>query len=261
MTTTANLNDESADAEAPDAVETPTAAREEESFHSAYPALFSATSFMRFGMVAGLGLTLDLWSKHWAFDTLRQGGRWVIIPRVLEFQTMLNQGALFGLGQGKTTLFLIASIFALALVVWMFSQSSPKRWLLQLALGAIFAGALGNMYDRLFVRLVDTHQNGLFFVNVGQEGQLWRLEEYPEREGGMRRYVSEPPVEVGFVRDFLKIPTRWFTGHELWPWVFNVADTLLVVGVSILALHLWFDRPPPRAADTEASGPPAAETA
>jgi len=223
-----------------------------------YAALRSPASYVRFLLIAVAGLAVDLWSKHWAFETLQQGGRWVIIPRVLEFQTMLNQGALFGFGQGRTTLFLIASVFALALVVWMFAQSSPKRWLLQFALGAIFAGALGNMYDRMFVRLSDTHQNGVFFEVVEQEGDLWRLEEYPPHEGGLRRYVTQKPNEVGFVRDFLKIPTRWFTGHELWPWVFNVADALLVIGVSILALHLWFDRPPPKTRTSALPGESAA---
>jgi lipoprotein signal peptidase len=47
---------------------------------------------------------------------------------------------------------------------------------------------------------------------------------------------------VGFVRDFIKIPTHWLGGRELWPWVFNVADMLLVGGVAILSLHLLSER-------------------
>ena len=44
------------------------------------------------------------------------------------------------------------------------------------------------------------------------------------------------------MRDFIKIPTRWLGGHDLWPWIFNVADMLLVGGVAILAVRLLRDR-------------------
>ena len=129
-----------------------------------------------------MGLVLDLWSKDWAFHTLRQGGRKGLIPYVLELQTMLNDGALFGIGSGHTGLFLLASLLALALVLWMFAQSSPRRRTLQLALGAILAGALGNMYDRTFVKLVDqpvqtgTHPRTTTEANVARyKAQLRRL--------------------------------------------------------------------------------------
>ena len=227
-------------------------------------------SYLRFVAVAACGLALDLWSKHWAFQTLGQGHEpRVIIPRALEFRTMLNSGALFGIGGGQTVLFLIASACALLLVFWMFSQTSRRRWALQIALGAILAGALGNMYDRVVVRLIDhafpRGSYALYTVRVGEDEQGLILREYPPHEGGaeyrmraapnpedgviVREYprgvafrYEDVPQEAGFVRDFIKIPTRWFGGREVWPWVFNVADMLLVGGVAILAVHLWRDR-------------------
>jgi len=40
------------------------------------------------------------------------------------------------------------------------------------------------------------------------------------------------------VRDFLKIV--WKIGdRELWPWIFNVADVLLVIGVGLLLITFW----------------------
>jgi signal peptidase II len=207
--------------------------------------------------VAVAGLALDLWSKDWAFHTLRQGGRQILIPYVLELQTMLNDGALFGIGSGRTGLFLVASLLALALVLWMFVQSSPRRRALQLALGAILAGAIGNMYDRVFVKLVPepvrTATHPIFLEVIGAEGGDIKLGEYPFGEGAMTRTVPSAPPEVGFVRDFIKIPTS-VGGRELWPWVFNVADMLLVCGVLILAIHLWRDRKP-RGAEARATGP------
>lgn len=237
---------------------------------SRYPALAHVGSQARFWSVAIAGLALDLWSKDWAFHTLRQGGHRSLIPHVFELQTMLNDGALFGIGSGHTGLFLLASLLALALVLWMFAQSSPRRRALQLALGAILAGALGNMYDRMFVKLVDqpvqTGAYPIWLQYVGEEDGRIKLTEYPPHADGLTRIVDEAPASVGFVRDFIKIPTtvpRWswiparLQGREAWPWVFNVADALLVCGVVILAIHLWRDRKPREAQPcaTRARGP------
>ncbi len=212
-------------------------------------ALRDPGAHVRFWLVAVAGLALDLWSKEWAFHALRQGGRRVLIPRVLELQTMLNDGALFGIGSGQTVLFLVASALALGLVLWMFSQSTARHRLLHIALGGILAGALGNMYDRMFVQLLPWRPPGgtpRYFVKSADGGPVV-LREYPPRADG--RAWQEPafvaaelPAAVGHVRDFVKIPTRIGGKRELWPWVFNVADMLLVVGVGILALRLWFDR-------------------
>ena len=211
------------------------------------PALRDLASHLCFWSIAGLGLALDLWSKRWAFQTLGLGGRRVVIPRLLELQTMLNDGALFGIGSGQTTLFLIASALALGLVAWMFVHSPARSWLLHIALGAILAGALGNMYDRMFVRLVEQRTGGVPRYYVRSDEDEWIvLREYPVRADGpvlrRSRGTSDVPEPVGYVRDFLKIPTRLFGKREIWPWVFNVADTLLVGGVGILALRLWGER-------------------
>jgi signal peptidase II len=217
----------------------------------------SAAAHLRLWLVAVGGVALDLWSKTWAFDTLRQGQKQVLIPHMLEFQTMLNSGALFGIGAGHTELFLVASVLALGLVAWMFSQSSQRRWLVHVALGGILAGALGNMYDRAFVKLVEhpvrVRGGAVFMVDTGERRNgMALLREYPPHRPGETKLVAEAPPQAGFVRDFIKIPTTFF-GRELWPWVFNVADMLLVGGVGILAIHLWRDRRPRATGDRETS--------
>jgi lipoprotein signal peptidase len=210
--------------------------------------LTSFAAHLRFWGLAVVGLVLDLWSKDWAFETLRQGGRRVLIPKLLEFQTMMNDGALFGIGGGQTTLFLLASGVALVLVFVMFAQSPARSWVLQTALAAILAGALGNMYDRLYVRLVSWRDaRGIerwYVKSDSPEGGAVRLVEYPAApgDGGILLppgVVEGLPREVGYVRDFIKIPTKIIGDRDLWPWVFNVADMLLVGGVGVLALRLW----------------------
>ncbi|MBU0638919.1 MAG: signal peptidase II [Planctomycetes bacterium] len=195
-----------------------------------------------------IGLALDLWSKDWAFTTLRQGGRRVLIPHVLEFQTMLNPGALFGFGAGQTMLFLGASLLALVLVLWMFAHCSPRRRVLHIALGGILAGALGNMYDRGAVQLIafPVSAGTRFFVSARADATGVVLKEYPPSEDGVTRFIPDArraalPPPTGHVRDFIKINTT-VGGRELWPWVFNVADVLLVGGVGVLAIYLWRDR-------------------
>ena len=216
-------------------------------------ALAVPAAHLRFWLTVVLGLGLDLWSKHWAFHTLRQGGARTLIPNVLEFHTTMNPGALFGFGAGRTGLFVIASLLALALVLWMFAQCPARRWFTQIALAAILAGALGNMYDRVFVRLVPLAVGGasgppvLFCERVDSaDGARITLTEYPPTEASFARELpsaaaAKLPPEAGYVRDFIKISQKWFGGRDVWPWVFNVADMLLVGGVGILAIRLLTD--------------------
>lgn len=224
-------------------------------------AIYSGWAHVRFWTIVACGLALDLWSKQWAFETLRQNGSRELIPNVLEFHTTLNPGALFGLGAGQTSLFVLASVLALALVLWMFTQCPARQWLTQIALGAILAGALGNMYDRINVRLyrVPVGAGAAFYVvdEQASDDQWLALREYYARdESGSMRKVPRKEIDrwgppTGHVRDFIKISQKWFGGRDVWPWVFNVADMLLVGGVGILAIRLIRDHRR-RPADTKA---------
>ncbi len=219
-------------------------------------ALHSTASHLRFWIVAVLGLTADLLSKYEAFFKLRQGGSVSLIPDVLDFHTTMNPGALFGIGAGRTELFLIASVVALVLVLWMFAQCPARRWMTQIALAGILAGALGNMYDRINVRLVPyvfaTEQGRAVLYcekHLSTEGDRVMLVEYPATAESARVELSAEaatrlPDEAGYVRDFIKISKKWFGGKDVWPWVFNVADMLLVGGVGILAIRMLFERSP-----------------
>jgi signal peptidase II len=219
-------------------------------------AIHSAAAHVRFWTIVVAGLALDLFSKYEVFHRLRQGGNVTLIPGVLEFHTTMNPGALFGIGAGQTGLFLVASVIALVLVLWMFAQCPAKRWLTQVALAGILAGALGNMYDRINVRLVPyavaTPQGRMFMYfekNAGPDGEGVTLVEYPPVGDASRidltaEQADTLPDDVGYVRDFIKISKTWLGGKDVWPWVFNVADMLLVGGVGILALRMLFERSP-----------------
>lgn len=128
----------------------------------------------------------------------------VLVPHLLEFKLVLNPGAVFGIGAGKRTFFIIATALAIGFAVWMF-----VRWvgrgdvLAQSAIALVIAGGLGNLYDRIRFACVRDFLHPL------------------------------PGVEFPF-----GISTPW-SGREVWPYVSNLADLWLIIGVGILVVYLW----------------------
>jgi signal peptidase II len=157
-----------------------------------YSVLRSPAAICRFFLTAGIGVSLDLWTKWLAFSKLDfASGPYRFIPGWLEFEVIGNHGAVFGSLQGFRMLFLTASVGASAFLIYLF-LGSGKKWFYQILLGMLWAGVLGNLYDR---------------------------------------------VTLGYVRDMIHALPRW---PHFFPWVFNVADTLLCVGVGAMILHSFF---------------------
>jgi signal peptidase II len=102
-------------------------------------------------------------------------------------------------------LFAATSVLAgAAILVWLFWFEAARDWWLCGALGAVMAGILGNLYDRL-----------------GLAERLWPG-------------VSRGVVPTGhMVRDWILF--QW-NDHWRWP-NFNIADSLLVIGAAILFCH------------------------
>lgn len=177
-----------------------------------------------FLFIAAAGLALDLATKRALFTWLGMPGEfnagsekpgvYWLIPRVFGFQTSLNEGALFGMGQGMTAVFVVASVLAFAAIIaWFFTEGYKSR-LLTGAFGAICAGIAGNFWDRLAL-------HGL------------RWPEYCAPE------IAGEPIHA--VRDWILV----MIGN--WPWPnFNLADSFLVVGVALVffdALRTGAKRP------------------
>lgn len=196
--------------------------------------------------VAICGLACDLWTKAWAFRTLDplQPRNW--IPHVLDFQLSLNAGALFGIGSGKSVLFITASLAALLFVVYLFSGTARDQRALHIALALILSGAMGNLYDRAMNRydraLVAGSDRAIVGTVVPTEDEsILTIRPWYHDDGVIRiarADLVEPVQRVGVVRDFLHLIPE-FRGKALWPWVFNVADALLVAGVALLLIGYW----------------------
>jgi len=226
------MSSEAADRHAPSAGDG-SVPRTAMSYFPAHVLLWGATA---------VALAIDLYSKCWAFRVLDSDKSRTVIAGVLTFRRSLNSGALFGMGAGRGPVFILASIVALGFVVYLFSQSERRQRGLHLALGLILAGALGNLYDRVFmvadVLTLNTPPGYVIGLEVtGSDTDSVYLGSFPEG-ANPRRYRSSEIVaqdQVGVVRDFIKFEPTLF-GRQLWPWVFNMADAWLVIGVGILII-------------------------
>lgn len=225
-------------------------------------AFWSGKAHLRLWIVAAVGLTVDLWTKHLAFSQLPPGERGhVVIPSLMRLQRSLNRGALFGLGKGLTPLFIGASLLALLFVLYLFFHSDRKRVSLHVALGLVLAGALGNLHDRAFcvVDVVRFYPQGqenpprvIEGVVLDQAERAWIVAPWPEGKDAPPETFQRIPTSMnpetkslGVVRDFIRMEPVITLGDKripIWPWVFNIADALLVVGVAVLMLNFWWER-------------------
>ncbi len=128
-----------------------------------------------------------------------------VVPGALDFTLVLNPGAVFGIGAGKRWFFVAFTIGALVVALWMFARWTRARdtWA-HAGLGLLVSGGLGNLYDRV-------------------------------RFACVRDFIHPlPGVKMPFG---LRMPV---TGqNEIWPYVSNLADLWLLLGIGVLLVHLW----------------------
>ena len=106
-------------------------------------------------LITVLGAGADLLSKSWALERLgspEQGNlqHIDIIEGYVRFITVFNTGAVGGAAAGKTTLLIGASVVAIIMLLWFFAVSRSNQFGCHIGLGMLLAGALGNLYDRVF---------------------------------------------------------------------------------------------------------------
>ncbi len=185
-----------------------------------HPAIKSPVAIIAFVILAAAALTGDLLSKHLVFEWLLQdptlnanldevratrpgdlrvrealrGFQRPICPKV-KFTLSTNPGVVFGLPMPRWIVAVI-TVFTVALVFLFFATAPVRARIVHLALGLILAGALGNLYDRLFSSVT---------------------------------VAAFEPIRYE-VRDFIDCSELYY------PWVFNLADAYLVTGVALLAL-------------------------
>lgn len=181
-----------------------------------------ASRYVTFFLLAIVGCAADLVTKELIFQWhgTDNPAEWWLIEGMAGIQTTVNQGALFGVGQGYSAWFATLSVIAATgIVVWLFYFGAAEDWLLTIALGCVMGGVFGNLYDRL---------------------GLWHGPDVAEH------------LQNG-VRDWILLRYRNYT----WP-NFNIADALLVCGAALLMLHAFWHQDP--SSKSAASGEPSRES-
>lgn len=169
------------------------------------------TRWLVFASLAAVGTAVDLLTKQWAFSWRGLPGQlppWWLIEPYVGIETAVNPGALFGLGAGWGMLFATLSVVAaVAIVVWLHKFRAIDSWWLVVALASVTGGIFGNLYDRL----------------------------------GLWNPPPEVPLWSSGVRDWILFQ---YSADYVWP-NFNIADSLLVCGAIMLAIHSFWMAPEP----------------
>jgi signal peptidase II len=153
------------------------------------------------------GLLADQLTKAWIVRSLEHGvTEHQIVDGWFSIVHARNPGAAFSMLEGQLPLFLLVTLIAIPILLDLLRRQPPRDRFVPFTLGLVFAGVIGNFVDRV--------------------------------------------VRGGEVVDFLKVyaghePLRsWFisrVGTNVWP-IFNVADSLLVVGVTLFLLYWLLER-------------------
>ena len=205
-------------------------------------AITSPLAIIIFAAIACGGVAADLLSKHYAFKTmladpelpLRIEQQVALAPNWLarmhlrelevrrrvcpgvDFTLSTNRGVVFGLNYAPRWVVNAATVAAMVLVIVFFATSLRTARSLHVGLAMILAGAVGNLYDRLF---------GVVTLPGG----------------GLEPIRNE-------VRDFIDCSQLG------WVWIFNIADALLVIGVGLILLHMFLDGRRTKAKSSQPTG-------
>lgn len=105
-------------------------------------------------LIIFLGLIADRVTKLWALKALKDGSDVVIIKNIFSFSYLENRGAAFGILQNKVVFLAILTIAMTIAMIFYIYKFKPQSRLLKASLALIIAGAIGNLYDRIFYKYV-----------------------------------------------------------------------------------------------------------
>jgi signal peptidase II len=114
-----------------------------------------ARKYVLFGAFLALSLGLDQWTKMLAREVLKPRGPFnpkVVIDGFFDLRYSENPGVAFGMLQrlpGGRLLLTLGAVAAFALVIVYLRKLDPHATRLQIALGLVGGGALGNVLDRV----------------------------------------------------------------------------------------------------------------
>ncbi len=112
-------------------------------------------------------LALDQASKALASSHLLLGHPVPIVGNLVRLTLVHNTGAAFGLFPGSRLPFILISVLAISVVLYLFARDAYQSLVNRVLLGCILGGALGNLVDRVrWGKVVD-------FIDVGWGTLRW----------------------------------------------------------------------------------------
>ncbi|MDY0359818.1 MAG: signal peptidase II [Desulforegulaceae bacterium] len=154
---------------------------------------------LKFVLIVLFGVFLDQATKFLVVQYIPLFGSIEIIPAFFDLTHLRNPGGAFGFFAGKSQnirvfVFIFMAFLALFLILWFYRTTDENLKWLRASYAMIFAGAAGNLIDR---------------------------------------------IRFGFVVDFLDV----YIKNMHWP-AFNVADSFITIGMSIIVYHVVFNKIP-----------------
>ncbi|MEB8067734.1 signal peptidase II [Mammaliicoccus fleurettii] len=112
-------------------------------------------------------IVFDQLTKFIIVKSLEVGESVKVISKVIYITSHRNQGAAWGILQGKMWLFYIVTVVVLVILFMFFKNEGYGQPVMQLGLSLLIAGSIGNFIDRLFrgevVDFIDTYIFGYNF--------------------------------------------------------------------------------------------------
>jgi signal peptidase II len=115
-------------------------------------------------IIASTLITLDQITKAILRANLAFGEFWAPWDWMIPYARIIhinNTGAAFGLFKGANPVFMVLAVIVCVAIIYYYPSISKKDWLIRTALSMQFAGAIGNLIDRIiFGKVTD-------FVSIG----------------------------------------------------------------------------------------------
>lgn len=106
-------------------------------------------------------IAIDQFTKLLIVKSLEVGDSIKVISNAIYITSHRNQGAAWGILQGKMWLFYIVTVVVLVILFMFFKNEGYGQPVIQLGLSLLIAGSIGNFIDRLFrgevVDFIDTY--------------------------------------------------------------------------------------------------------
>jgi signal peptidase II len=120
-----------------------------------------------FGACAAAVIAIDQLTKATASSRLLVGQPVPVLDDVIRFTLVHNTGAAFGLFPGSRVPFIVISILAILVVIYLFLRETYRSLTNRILLGCILGGAIGNLVDRVRLGWV------IDFIEMGLGSARW----------------------------------------------------------------------------------------